>query len=108
MNGTEQHTTLEELLELYDGKLSKKDETILVGDLNARTGAINTEFDSNTANSLRRSYPSRSWRSSRDVVVNSRGRTQTLLDILACTNLRFLNGNIVGDMIGQYTCQTYN
>ena len=106
-NGNDDHqTTLEELLELYDDKLSEKSETVLVGDFNARTGPVNIDFDSHIADSLKKSSPSRSLRSSRDAILNPRGRA--FLDVLACTNLRLLNGSIVGDTLGEYTCQTYN
>ena len=38
-------------------------------------------------------------------IVSARGKL--FLDFLACTDLTILNGNTVGDLLGEFTCQNY-
>jgi hypothetical protein len=53
-----------------------------------------------------RSHPDKYSRISRDSVVNARGKL--LIDFMACSNLSILNGNMVGDIFGEFTCHNYN
>ena len=58
---------------------------------------------------LTSSYPTRtsySSRSSMDAVFNSRGRK--LIDMATSQNLKILNGAIISEAQGAFTCATYN
>ena len=90
---------------------SKKDlgEVYLTGDFNARTGSENNEFyldttDENKGPDWRNngsSFPIMSNRTSKDTVVNKRGKD--FIDLLACTKLSLLNGCTIGDVSGEFT-----
>ena len=104
-----QMSTLEQLTEfLANNNLG---EIILVGDFNARTHDLNFEWQDNAENNpaltrCMRSHPDNFSRVSRDSVVNARGKL--LIDFMACSNLSILNGNMVGDIFGEFTCHNYN
>ena len=104
-----QMSTLEKLTEfLANNNLG---EIILVGDFNARTHDMNFEWQDDTVNdpalaTCMRSHPEVCSRVSRDSVVNARGKL--LIDFMAGSNLSILNGNMVGDIFGEFTCHNYN
>ena len=105
LSDRDQLSTLDQLTDL----LAKNNfgETILVGDFNARTRDFNHEFhqpEEFTQNT--RSYPVISNRNSRDSVLNARGKL--LVDFLACADMTILNGNMLGDIFGDFTCHNYN
>ena len=104
--------TMENLMEFM---ATNKDlgEICLTGDFNARTSNENYETyhsiddDEGTDwNKNDTSHPVISRRSSKDNVVNKRGKI--LLDALACTNLSILNGCTIGDVLGEFTYVNYN
>jgi exonuclease III len=110
LSDRDQLTTLDQLTDL----LAKNNygETILVGDFNARTRDSNHEFDQpdefiNNTNPIdTRSHPLKSNRNSRDSVLNARGKL--LVDFMACADMTILNGNMLGDIFGDFTCHNYN
>ena len=81
-----------------------------MGDLNARTGNTNFDFEEDDSNTepdeIPSSHPKTSGRVSKDQVLNPRGNL--LLDFLACNRLSLLNGNTLGDIFGEYTSVNYN
>jgi hypothetical protein len=85
-------TTLDALLEFTMKDLNNGDLIYLAGDFNARTASTNFEFEDGEADPLRdkASHPYDQTRSSKDTIMNSRGRL--FLDYLACANLSLLNG----------------
>ena len=102
----DQLTTLEQLTEFI--AKNNLGQVVLVGDFNARTRNLNHEFeqaDDFEQNSGFKSHPVESSRSSRDRVINARGKL--LIDLMACANLTILNGNMLGDIFGDFTCQNY-
>ena len=107
-------TTLDLILE-FRAKNHDLGEILLVGDLNARTGNLNPVFEADDLdlddaigeNHKPPSYPEHlPDRSSRDGVVNARGKLLT--DFLACTKLTILNGCVLGDVFGEFTSVNYN
>ena len=100
---TEFIPTIDTLMEFLG---SKKDlgEVYLTGDFNARTGSENNEFypdttDENEGPDWRNngsSFPIMSNRTSKDTVVNKRGKD--FIDLLACTKLSLLYGCTIGDV----------
>ena len=97
---------------LLDFKAQNHDlgKNLLVGDLNARTGNTNFDFEEDDTNSepdeIPSSHPKTSGRVSKDQLLNPRGNL--LLDFLACNRLSLLNGNTLGDIFGEYTSVNYN
>ena len=97
-------TTLENVLSLL-GKLADYD-ILLLGDFNARSGPLNhcpakeDWTDTHNVNDLVCS------RQSEDTVINERGKK--LLDTVSSCNMTILNGNVLGDIFGNYTCSRYN
>ena len=101
-------------LDEFIASLSPATNLLLLGDFNARTGSENTmsRNESETLDRLNNgsfatdsSAPS-SPRVSTDPVTNLRGRK--LLDFGTEWNLTLLNGSIIGDARGSWTCQRYN
>ena len=45
-------------------------------------------------------------RYSKDKIINERGRK--FLDLVSACNMEILNGNMIGDITGNYTCHRYN
>ena len=90
-------------------------EIIVAGDFNARTGNRNSPapIDSNEVldqlvegSFVKDSYPITSDRYSMDSILNERGKK--LLEFASTCNIDILNGCILGDLIGNYTCHRYN
>ena len=105
-------TTLDLILE-FRARNHNLGEILLVGDLNARTGNFNPVFETDDLdddigeNHKPPSYPEHlTDRSSKDVVVNARGKVLT--DFLACNKLTILNGCVLGDAFGEFTSVNYN
>ena len=108
----------EESLENLDNFISickRNCHVMICGDLNARTSKANSicgpeeevmrELESGkflTSDTTSHQAP----RSSMDTVLNLRGKK--LLDMATSQNLAILNGSIIGDAQGQFTCATYN
>ena len=87
-------------------KFSRLGEIILCGDFNARIGILDDyiydpflDYEINSAVPIDK-------RCSRDLQVNSYGRS--LLELCIGNNLFVLNGRTMGDFLGQFTCHTYN
>ena len=86
-------------------------EVLVTGDFNARCADKNYEaIDeiNNWANSRgvsKLSYHEVSNRISEDKVLNSRGKN--LLDVISSIGLTILNGSVLGDIAGKYTCHLY-
>ena len=87
----------------------------LLGDFNARTGGSNTISGNdeamlqNLANGdvhLINDLKGNLQRNSKDTVRNDRG--ERLIDFGCEWNLTILNGSIVGDILGNWTCYRYN
>ena len=108
-----------------DSTLSKVDEfcaqlqpgsmIFIAGDMNARTGAQNsvTGNEHVVLHQLLNNDPSRDdcsltscHRNSRDGITNERGNQ--LLDFGCEWNLTILNGSVLGDILGDWTCYRYN
>ena len=108
----------EESLENLDNFISickRNCHVMICGDLNARTSKANSicgpeeevmrELESGkflTSDTTSHQAP----RSSMDTVLNLRGKK--LLDMATSQNLAILNGTIIGDAQGHFTCATYN
>jgi hypothetical protein len=84
----------------------KDSEVFFAGDLNARTGQLNFDQQNEDWEDHTASNTCSETRSSKDEVVNERGRR--LLDLISCSNLSFLNGCTIGDITGDFTCLQYN
>ena len=104
-------STLDQLLEFLANQQNLGD-IMLLGDLNARIGLSCPTFEDEDTEtqpeyaSHPSSQPESSDRSSKDTVLNCRGKL--LLDFLACTRLTILNGCTLGDVLGEYTSVNYN
>ncbi|KAL5253154.1 hypothetical protein ACHWQZ_G013064 [Mnemiopsis leidyi] len=97
-------STLDNLLDFLG---SQRDcEVLLAGDLNARTGNLNFVCQNEDWEDHTESNTCSESRSSKDIIVNERGKR--LLDLISCSNLSFLNGCMIGDVIGDFTCLRYN
>ena len=101
-------TTLDTLLEFSMKNLDQSSLIYLAGDFNARTASFNFEFTSDDPEleNVRKSHSCDTTRYSKDKVSNARGKL--LLDFFACTNLSLLNGNTLGDVLGEFTSVNYN
>jgi exonuclease III len=88
----------------------RKGNVILLGDFNGRTGINSDCLDENGNRFLdlpegyrdNTSSTNTRGRNSNDCTVNVQGKE--LLDICKATRMRILNGRIMGDLLGQYTC----
>ncbi|KAK6188627.1 hypothetical protein SNE40_004767 [Patella caerulea] len=86
-------------------------DVLLCGDFNARTSSLN-DFICNDNGSYLPIYDDYrldvniQQRYSRDGVIDTRGRE--LIDTCIGNQLRFLNGRVLGDLFGNYTCYTPN
>ena len=110
--------TYEETLETLNDFLviHGKDRLLLLcGDFNARIGSENSiaSKDSELLDELANgsfsvnSHPTTErTRNSKDICLNARGKK--LMNLAASHNLKILNGAIIGDSSGEYTCATYN
>ena len=104
-------STLDQLLEFMANQENLGD-IMLLGDLNARIGLNSPTFEDEDTEtqpeytSQPTSHPESSDRTSKDTVLNCRGKL--LLDFLACTRLTVLNGCTLGDVLGEYTSVNYN
>ena len=109
-NGGQSQTTLESVID-FVAENPDLGEKLVLGDFNARTGDLNFNFDdepladSDTLSAFS-SFPEKSTRSSKDLVVNSRGKL--FLDFISSLNLSILNGDILGDILGEPTSINYN
>ena len=105
--GSEQLKVLDLLLDFVaNNDLGK---IILTGDFNARTKDLNHEeslLDSDKSSEPVSEPTEALKRTSRDQIINSRGRQ--LLDLLSSTDITLLNGNMVGDIFGEFTSVNYN
>jgi exonuclease III len=109
--------TLQETLSELDSfmlTISSNSSILMMGDFNARTGSNNSiALDSDAAlqqlcdNSFStRSHPLPTSRTSKDDVTNSRGTK--LLDFASEWNVSVMNGGVIGDIQGEWTCMLYN
>ena len=105
-------STLDQLLEFLSKQIiSQQDRVLLTGDFNARTGGLNhtpcSHLDMLGDTTHRSSGPvNAEERATQDQMLNSRGKL--FIDLLACIDLSLLNGCTLGDVMGEYTCHTYN
>ena len=97
-------STLDKLLG-YINKFNDCD-ILLLGDFNARTGGFNHCPIKDDWEDHRIQIEHCISRTSKDDQINERGRK--LLELLSSCNLTILNGNIIGDVFGMYTCSRYN
>ena len=104
----------QDILEIVEKDIVKYQtfgNVMLCGDFNART-ASECDFISDDDNNFipfHQSYPvdrNITQRKSQDQITDSRGRE--LLDICISQQLRFLNGRVLGDLMGKFTCHTTN
>ena len=95
-----------ELLMGFTAK-NKLGKILLAGDFNARTKNLNHEITDTEDESSRnhRSEPAEITRMSKDSCINKRGRL--FLDFIASSNITILNGNTVGDILGELTSVNY-
>ena len=104
--------SLNNFLAIYRGDC----HLILCGDFNARTGnenslCIREDLMQNSLSSgdfmTMSNLPSNSvrYRCSKDQVSNSRGRA--LIELASLHNAKILNGTIIGDALGDFTCVNY-
>ena len=105
--------TLEDL-EHFIAQISNS-EILVAGDFNARTGNRNNPASLDSTEVLdqliegsfvKDSYPIVNVRYSKDTIINERGKK--LLEFASTCNIEILNGFILGDLIGNYTCHRYN
>ena len=109
-NGGPTQSTLESIIDLV-AENTDLGEKLVLGDFNARTGDLNFNFDDEPpadteAFSTISSFPENSTRSSKDSVVNPRGKL--FLDFISSLNLSILNGDTLGDIFGEPTSINYN
>ena len=97
--------TLESLMNLIGENITSSD-IMLVGDFNARTGSLNYIPLWNDWTDPKVMNAPKPSRASKDQVLNERGRK--LIDLISCCNLTLLNGSVLGDIFGEYTCLKYN
>ena len=100
-NGEDEIPTLELLLDFIAKNTLGK--IFLAGDFNARTKNLNHEI-TDTEEDISNAHPSEpqnNSRTSKDNIINKRGRL--FLDFIASTNITLLNGNTLGDIFGELT-----
>ena len=100
-------STLDSVLDLLLTNPSSK--ILLTGDFNARTANLNHDLVDNytDTSSAKSSVHTYGRRVSQDrAPANARGNS--LLELLAETNVTLLNGNCLGDVSGAVTCIKYN
>ena len=98
-------STLNCLLDLIGGL--QDCDLLILGDFNARTGYSNfITQNENWTDPRQQSHAESLCRASKDPVTNERGRK--LLDLISGCNLTILNGNCIGDALGEPTCLRYN
>ena len=95
-----------DILMHFIGEYIGKYEILIVGDLNARTGLNNFIPKTENFKNNKKMNCYGQFRGSRDETINDRGKK--LLDMVSSSNLTILNGNTVGDVMGEYTCYQYN
>ncbi|CAG2193283.1 unnamed protein product [Mytilus edulis] len=104
-------TYITECLEQETAKYMKMGNVLLCGDFNARI-ANSPDYILNDDQSylpLFDNYPIDKQilkRQSSDTTIDSRGKS--LLDLCILNQLRILNGRVLGDVFGKYTCYTPN
>ena len=109
-NPDQQQSTLETVMD-FIAENPDLGETMVLGDFNARTGDLNFNYaeeplaDGDTLSAMS-SFPEISTRTSKDMVVNSRGKL--FLDFISSLNLTILNGDTLGDILGEPTSINYN
>ena len=87
-------------------------EIFITGDFNARCADRNydiTDENCNWNNNIgvsKISYHDSAFRISEDKILNSRGKK--LLDFIESIGITILNGSVLGDIAGKYTCHLYN
>ena len=90
-------------------------DIILVGDFNARSGLLDDSSISgdrhvllqmNTINNTTRNQPDFPKRCNQDQKINADGKP--FIDLTKTLGLTILNGRILGDVFGNYTCLKYN
>jgi exonuclease III len=109
-NGGPSQSTLESIID-FVAENTDLGEKLVLGDFNARTGDLNFNFDDEPpadieAFSTIASFPEKSTRSSKDSVINPRGKL--FLDFISSLNLSILNGDTLGDIFGEPTSINYN
>ena len=87
-------------------KFANKGSIILCGDFNARMGTVEDFIDNKHLEDDIFAPFSFDWRLSQDHQVNAYGKS--LIDLCIGNNLITLNGRTNGDLLGQFTCHTYN
>ncbi|CAG2248789.1 unnamed protein product [Mytilus edulis] len=93
-------------------KYGKREEIILLGDFNARTGNDCDFIEGDNTNHIPLNNSNynidilNERRASCDNTVDSRGKD--LLDFCICNQIRILNGRILGNSTGKHTCFKYN
>lgn len=102
-------TTLEHASEVIS-KLPKDTGIIILGDFNARIGLLHDQdekhYDPSSDYQTSVNTPELIKRSSMDTKINTNGRP--FLDFVKNNELGILNGRILGDVFGEYTCIKYN
>jgi hypothetical protein len=78
----------------------------LCGDFNARIGVVEDFVDNKFLEDDKYITPSLDQRYSKDHHVNSYGKS--LIDLCTSNGMAVFNGRTNGDLLGQFTCQTYN
>ena len=87
-------------------KFANKGSIILCGDFNARIGTVEDFIDNKHLEDDIFAPFSFDPRLSQDHQVNAYGKS--LIDLCIGNNLITLNGRTNGDLLGQFTCHTYN
>ena len=101
-------------LNAFLSTLHPESDFIILGDFNARTGALNSYSNSEgsvyqslcNGNYHNKSHPIRETRVSKDNEVNERGKR--LINFATEWNVSILNGCTVGDILGDWSCHLYN
>ena len=87
-------------------------EILITGDFNARCADRNYDITDENCNwnsnigVSKISYHDSAFRISEDKILNSRGKK--LLDFIESIGITILNGSVLGDIAGKYTCHLYN
>jgi hypothetical protein len=102
-----------DIIEDEIAKYSSKGQVVLMGDLNSRTSTVTDFIESDNANHIPMSFSFTEnckyvARSSQDTKISTCSFGKQLIDLCISASLKIVNGRMLGDPNGRYTCHKYN
>ena len=102
-----------EVIEDEIAKYSSKGQVLIMGDLNSRTSTVKDFIDSKNAHYIPTSFSFNEDckyvdRSSQDCKIVQCTFGKQLIDLCISASLKIVNGRMLGDSTGKYTCHKYN